>query len=91
MPLVKKSPAGTNRVYPTAFRHLKSLLPMAFIVAGCAQLPTSIAELHWRDSQGDRGRGVLARDYDMCEQLVEQRRSLMEGCMASRGWSVLPD
>jgi hypothetical protein len=37
---------------------------------------------------GDRGAGVLARDNEMCERLVEQRRSLPERCMTFRGWLV---
>jgi hypothetical protein len=31
---------------------------------------------------------VLARDFAMCEQLVEQRRSLLASCLAARGWSL---
>lgn len=57
-------------------------------VIACAQLPKSMADLGWTDNLGDRGEGVLARDYQMCTELVEQRRSLMAGCMASRGWQI---
>jgi len=55
-------------------------------VAACAQLPQSMAELGWTDRWGDRGEGVLARDYQMCTELVEQRRGLLLGCMQARGW-----
>jgi hypothetical protein len=55
-------------------------------VAACAQLPQSMAELGWTDRWGDRGEGVLARDYQMCTELVEQRRGLLIGCMEARGW-----
>jgi hypothetical protein len=65
-------------------------LTLVFALAGCAQLPSPVAELPWMDLWGDRGAGVLARDYEMCERLVEQRRGLLEGCMTARGWSVRP-
>jgi hypothetical protein len=61
---------------------------ITLVLAGCAQLPQPVAELPWKDLWGDRGAGVLARDYEMCESLVEQRRGLLEGCMAARGWLV---
>lgn len=59
----------------------------AAMLAACAQLPPAIASLDWQDQWGDRGAGVLARDYDMCAELVEQKRSLLSNCMAARGWS----
>lgn len=57
-------------------------------VTACAQFPQSMADLGWTDNRGNRGDGVLARDYQMCTELVEQRRSLMAGCMESRGWQI---
>lgn len=57
-------------------------------LAACAQLPQSMAEQGWTDLRGDRGSGVLARDYVMCSELVEQRRSLLAGCMETRGWKI---
>jgi hypothetical protein len=61
---------------------------IAFTFAGCAALPSPLSDIAWVDLWGDRGRGVLERDYGMCAELVEQRRSLLSGCMASRGWST---
>ncbi|MDZ7919619.1 hypothetical protein [Rhodoferax sp.] len=60
-------------------------------LTACAQLPAQIAELGWQDLYGDRGAQVLARDYVMCTELTEQRRSLLGGCMAARGWKVATD
>lgn len=60
----------------------------ACALAACAQLPKAVADLGWQDHWGDRGTGVLARDYAMCAELVEQRRGLLQGCMNARGWSV---
>lgn len=60
---------------------------LAGLVA-CAQLPPSMAEHGWSDLWGDRGAGVLARDYQMCAELVEQRRGLLAGCMEARGWKI---
>ena len=57
-------------------------------VTACAQFPQSMADLGWTDNRGNRGEGVLARDYQMCTELVEQRRSLMAGCMESSGWQI---
>ena len=57
-------------------------------LAACAQLPQSMADQGWTDLWGDRGQGVLARDYQMCAELVEQRRGLLAGCMESRGWQI---
>lgn len=56
--------------------------------AGCASLPPSFADLTWTDQWGDRGRGVLERDFVMCSALVESHRSQLAHCMASRGWSL---
>ena len=57
-------------------------------LVACAQLPPSMAEQGWSDLWGDRGAGVLARDYHMCADLVEQRRGLLAGCMEARGWKI---
>jgi hypothetical protein len=57
-------------------------------LAACAQLPQSMAGQGWNDLWGDRGQGVLARDYQMCAELVEQRRGLLAGCMEARGWAM---
>ena len=63
------------------------LLCAAFIgLSACASLPDAVSELPWRDLRGDRGAGVLARDYEMCARLVEQRRGLMGACLEARGW-----
>ncbi len=58
------------------------------MLLGCAQLHESVAALTWKDQWGNRGPQVLARDYRMCERLVEQRRSLLATCLASRGWTL---
>lgn len=60
-------------------------LPM---LAACSHLHESTAALPWKDGWGDRGSQVLARDHAMCERLVEQRRNLLSGCLASRGWTL---
>jgi hypothetical protein len=65
-----------------------SLLGVA--LAGCASLPPSFAELAWADQWGDRGRGVLERDFVMCSELVESRRSQLSSCMSARGWTLGP-
>jgi hypothetical protein len=57
-------------------------------LCACAQLPPAVKDLPWQDHWGDRGPGVLARDYEMCKRLVEQRSSLLEGCMTARGWAL---
>jgi hypothetical protein len=57
-------------------------------LVACAQLPKSMIEHGWTDLWGDRGDGVLARDYHMCSKLVEQRRGLLAGCMDARGWKI---
>lgn len=57
-------------------------------IAACAQLPMGVTGLPWQDNWGDRGQGVLGRDYEMCKRLVEQRSSLLEGCMTARGWTI---
>ena len=62
-------------------------LLLGLLLTGCAQLPQSIKELNWKDEWGDRGDQVLARDYEMCQRLVEQRRGLLSACMANRGWT----
>jgi hypothetical protein len=65
-----------------------SLLGVA--LAACAALPPSFAELTWADQWGDRGHGVLERDFVMCSDLVESRRSQLSSCMSARGWSLGP-
>ncbi|MES2584896.1 MAG: hypothetical protein V4627_19385 [Pseudomonadota bacterium] len=67
-----------------------SLLASAacLVLGACASLPASVEALPWKDLWGDRGAQVLARDYAKCEEVVEQRRGLLAGCMAARGWSV---
>ena len=60
----------------------------ALLLAGCANLPDSVSELAVRDLFGDRGQQVFARDYVMCADLVESRRSLLLGCLMSRGWAL---
>lgn len=67
---------------------LSSVFAICIGVIACAQFPQSMADLGWTDSWGNRGDGVLARDYQMCTELVEQRRSLLAGCMESRGWQI---
>jgi hypothetical protein len=62
-------------------------LLLCLLACGCASLHESVAALPWNDHWGDRGKQVMARDYAMCETLVEQRRALMASCMAARGWS----
>jgi hypothetical protein len=57
-------------------------------LCGCAQMPDSMAALQWTDAWGDRGWQVMHRDYAMCVELVEQHRSQLSGCMASRGWQI---
>jgi hypothetical protein len=57
-------------------------------LSACVSLPASYAELRWSDHWGDRGRGVLERDFVMCSGLVETRRSQLSACMAARGWSL---
>ncbi|RFO97763.1 hypothetical protein DIC66_07925 [Rhodoferax lacus] len=59
---------------------------LGLLLAACAQLPAAIKDLNWKDRWGDRGEQVLSRDYAMCQELVEQRRSLLSSCMAARGW-----
>lgn len=61
---------------------------ITLVLSGCAQLQPSVAGLPWQDAWGDRGRQVLARDYAMCERLVEQRRSQLAACMRNRGWHL---
>ena len=70
--------------------HMQGLTRIAFagLLGACAQLPPSVATLDWQDRWGDRGAGVLARDYAMCSELLEQKRSLMGSCMAGRGWEI---
>ena len=70
--------------YPAAL----PLICVVLALGACAQLPPALALLPWNDLWGDRGAGVLARDYAMCAQLVEQRRSALRGCMAARGWTL---
>ena len=62
------------------------MLLLGLGLAACAQLPPSIKGLDWQDRWGDRGEQVLARDYAMCQELVEQHRSLLASCMNNRGW-----
>lgn len=68
-----------------------SCLALGLVLVGCAQLPPSMVGIGWADLWGDRGEGVLARDYQMCSDLIEQRRSLLVGCMAYRGWQIKGD
>ncbi len=63
-------------------------LTSVLLLYACAQMPVAVAELPWQDQWGDRGRQVLARDHAMCETLVEQRRSLLVGCLQARGWTL---
>jgi hypothetical protein len=63
---------------------------LACILSACSHMPQSAKDLSWDDHLGDRGRGVLERDYAMCSDLVESRRSSLAGCMLGRGWSVAP-
>lgn len=67
-------------------RFFLPMLVCGLWLSACAQLPLAIKELDWKDRWGDRGEQVLARDYAMCQQLVEQRRSLLSACMEARGW-----
>ena len=72
------------------FTH-RLLAPVAMLLAlsGCAPYARILRGfLQWQDPWGDRGKQVLVRDYAMCEALVEQRRSLLDGCLAARGWNV---
>jgi hypothetical protein len=66
---------------------LRFAIFLCFLAASCAQLPPSFKALDWKDDWGSRGEQVLARDYAMCQQLVEQRRGLLSTCMANRGWA----
>jgi hypothetical protein len=63
-----------------------SILTVFSALVACAHFPQSMAEFEWTDHWGDRGEGVLARDYQMCSELVEQRRGLLQGCMETKGW-----
>ncbi|HQZ08070.1 MAG: hypothetical protein KBF63_11220 [Rhodoferax sp.] len=72
---------------PPKARNLLAILALPALTA-CASLHGSVASLPWKDAWGDRGTQVLARDHAMCEQLVEQRRSLLASCLASRGWTL---
>lgn len=72
-------------------QHRTTSLPLLALCASlcaCAPLHESTAGLPWQDAWGDRGPQVLARDHAMCERLVEQRRSLLPGCMQARGWTI---
>lgn len=57
-------------------------------LAACTTLPPAFAALEWTDQWGDRGRGVLGRDFGMCSELVESHRSQLADCMAARGWTI---
>ncbi|WP_395668129.1 hypothetical protein [Rhodoferax sp.] len=70
-------------------RAVAATLGTVLLLAGCAQIPQAYAELPWKDMRGDRGSQVMARDFEMCERLVEAR-SQLKGCMASQGWELLP-
>ena len=61
---------------------------LALLVTSCGSVPDSVSQLARHDFFGDRGAQVFARDYEMCVNLVESRRALMAGCLASRGWSL---
>jgi hypothetical protein len=76
-------------MHPTATRWtLLATAGITLVLSACAQLLPSVAALPWQDAWGDRGHQVLARDYAMCERLVEQRRSLLAACLHNRGWSI---
>jgi hypothetical protein len=62
---------------------------ISLLLVSCASMPQAYAELPWKDMRGDRGDQVMARDFEMCEKLAEQR-SQLKGCMASQGWEILP-
>jgi hypothetical protein len=70
------------------FWKLCTAIAVSSMAAACADIPQSVEEIGWQDSWGDRGQQVFARDYAMCAELVEQRRSLMTSCLSGRGWSV---
>jgi hypothetical protein len=75
-------------MYPHPFNH-RLAFALGLLLCACAQLPQSIKELDWQDAWGNRGEQVLARDYEMCQRLVEQRRGLLSACMENRGWTWL--
>lgn len=75
-------------MHPNVFKWSLLASSACLALGACAYLPQSVEALPWTDLWGDRGAQVLARDYAMCEELVEQRRGLLAGCMAARGWSV---
>jgi hypothetical protein len=81
----KLSPRQRSRLVRRAGR-----LSCALFVAlgACATMPPSFADLTWVDKWGERGRGVLERDFVMCARLVESKRSQLADCMSSRGWSI---
>jgi uncharacterized lipoprotein YmbA len=66
-------------------RHLTVLL-IATLLAACASAPESLFQLRWQDQRGDRGAQVLQRDLAWCAESVETRRSLLQACIAERGW-----
>ena len=70
---------------------ISGILAIILALSDCAQMPEPMANIGWVDHRGDRGQGVLARDYLMCAELIEQRRSLMAGCMAPLGWQIKGD
>lgn len=55
------------------------------LLGACAQMPQAYSEPPWKDLRGSKGDQVMARDFEMCEKLVEQR-SQLKSCMASQGW-----
>lgn len=65
-----------------------ALLLLAIVATACAHMPDAYATLEWKDDWGSRGAQVLKRDYAMCSDLVEQRRSALTGCMQARGWRL---
>jgi Tfp pilus assembly protein PilX len=64
------------------------LAVLVCMLSACATVPESIAALPWQDRFSNRSQQVFGRDYEMCAQLVEQRRGLLEGCLAGKGWGL---
>ena len=61
---------------------------LALALVACADIQLAATPSMWADEWGDRGAGVLARDHESCDALVENRRSQLAACMASRGWKT---
>ena len=62
------------------------LFALSTLLLACASVPESFASLTWQDQRGDRGHPVMERDLAWCIDAVETRRSLLNTCMAERGW-----